>query len=289
VKRRPRERIYIIPTAAGVCFAALLLALFAAGYAVQGLGGPAQILVIALLVAGIVVLFETNDNLRTLEAEVQPVTPAEAGTDALLRVTVTNRGRRPRLGLRLRGRRGWRSVGRADIPLLAPGATATIELEWPAGARGLQPAPPLWLSSTYPAGLCFAWKSFPGRMHIPVYPRGRSWRELPGGGADRGAGDVAGHRPYAPGDPPSRVDWKILAKSGRLAVRDLEDAGRIAIAWEDTDFLPSAEDRLAQMSAWLDECAGRGARFEFRLGPSILNERSLDACRIALAAHPATP
>lgn len=288
MKRRPRERIYIVPTLAGAAFAAFLLALFAAGYAVQGLGGPAQILVIALLVAGIVVLFETNDNLRALEAEVQPVAPTEAGTNACLRVAVTNHGTRPRIGLRLRARVGWRSVGRADIPLLEPGTTVVVELSWPTDARGLQPAPPLWLSSTYPAGLCFAWKSYPGRARIPVYPRGQSWRELPDGAGRRGAGDVTGHRPYIAGDPPARIDWKVLAKSGRLAVRDLETAGRLNIAWDETEFLTDPENRLAQMSAWLDECARQGRRFEFHLGAAGLNERNLDACRIALAAYPAT-
>lgn len=289
MKPRRRERIYIVPTMAGLAFAVFLLALFGAGYLAQGLGGPAQILVITLLVAGIVVLFETNDNLRGLEAELQPVAPVAAGSDACLRVAVTNRSSRPRIGLRLRGRRGWRSAGRTDIPLLPPGATVMVELPWPAGTRGLQPAPPLWLSSGYPAGLCFAWKSFESDKLIPVYPPGRSWRSLADSAGRRGAGDVTGHRPYIAGDPPSRVDWKVMAKSGRLAVRDFEGAGRMSIAWEDTNFLGDTEDRLAQMSAWLDECMRLGWKFEFQLGPADLTERNVDACRVALASHPAAP
>lgn len=286
MKPRRRERIYIVPTIAGLAFAVFLLALFGAGYLAQGLGGPAQILVITLLVAGIVVLFETNDNLRGLEAELQPVAPAPAGSEACLRVAVTNRGSRPRLGLRLRGRSGWRSIGRADIALLAPGETAMVEIPWPADTRGLRPAPPMWLSSTYPAGLCFAWKSFESDQRIPVYPPGRSRRSIADSAALRGAGDVTGHRPYIAGDPPSRVDWKVMAKSGRLAVRDFEGAGRMSLCWEDTAFLADAEERLAQMSAWLDECARLGLKFEFQLGSAALNERNLEACRFALAAHP---
>jgi len=54
----PKERIYIIPTWAGILFAVTIFLVFAAGYVSRGFGGTPQVLVIALVVAGIIVLGE---------------------------------------------------------------------------------------------------------------------------------------------------------------------------------------------------------------------------------------
>lgn len=282
----PRERIYIVPTWAGAIFAGTVFLTFAAGYFLQGFGGSPQVLVIALLVAGIVVLIQTNDNLRGICLSAGRASPVPAGTDAVVSVLVRNNGPTGRLGLRVRYRAGWKLSGGVDIPVIEAGGSARVEIRIPTAHRGVFPIPPIWISSNLPAGLCFAWKVLRDVGSYAVYPRGRSWRALPGdlGAARSGGEEIADSRPFVAGDPVSRVDWKVFARTGTMTVRTFEDpAGRQALRWEDTAFLESPEDRLEQLSAWVQAAARAGKGFDLHLGGAVLSERNLDACRGALA------
>ena len=291
-----RERIYIVPRWAGFVFAAAVLAIFVLGYVAHGFGGLPQTLVISFVVAGIVALIQTNENLRGVALVSCQSQPVPAGGEAVLDVTLRNSSGRERLGLRVRLRSGWSLVGDARLPVLRPGERATVRILVPAARRGCYPYPPLWVSSDQPIGLCFAWKILTGGGQLFVYPRpdGQSLAAtLSGEGetgdeARKGADDISGHRPYAAGDLISRLDWRVFAKSGKLAVKTFEsvEGRRVALRWEDTAFLSDPEARLEQLSFWVSECARNRQPFELRLGPSsrLLNETNLTTCRIALAA-----
>lgn len=286
----PGERIYIVPTWAGAVFAAVVFLVFALGYFIGGFGGPPQVLVVSLLVAGIVAMFQTNENLRGISVVSSHSEPVEAGTDAVLTLAVANASGSERLGLRVRWREGWKLNGGAVIPVLRAGETASVTLRVPTNCRGRHPAPEICVSSVLPVGLCFAWKLFPSRGFVHVFPRGRSWRRPTadvGGGAGRGCEgeDVGGHRAYAPGDMLSRLDWRVFARTGKPVVRTLEGGGaaREILRWEDTSFLADPEDRLAQLSFWVAESALAGRPFDLHLAGAVSSERNLAGCRIALA------
>lgn len=291
-----RERIYIIPRWAGIVFAGAVLSVFVFGYFARGFGGLPQALVISFVVAGIVALIQTNENLRGIVLISCQSQPVPARGEGILDVTLRNSSDRERLGLRVRLRHGWSLVGDAWIPVLRPGERATVQVRVPPARRGCYPYPPLWISSELPAGLCFSWKVLTGGGQLIVYPRpaGRSLAATSlgegGGGTEtrKGMDDISGHRPYAAGDLISRLDWRVFAKSGKLAVKTFESVGgrRVPLRWEDTAFLGDPEARLEQLSFWVSECARIRQPFELRLGPSSphLNETNLTACRIALAA-----
>jgi len=290
------ERIYIIPRWAGIVFAGAVFSTFVFGYFAHGFGGLPQTLVISFVVAGIVALIQTNENLRGVVLVSCQSQPAPSGREALLDVTLRNSSDRERLGLRVRLRSGWSLVGDARLPVLRPGERATVRIRVPAARRGCYPYPPLWVSSDLPVGLCFAWKILTGGGQLIVYPRpaGQSLAATyssegeSGNEASKGADDISGHRPYAAGDQLSRLDWRVFAKSGKLAVKTFEsvEEGRVALRWEDTAFLSDPEARLEQLSFWVSECVRNRQPFELRLGPSSrpLDETNLTACRIALAA-----
>lgn len=282
-KSRVRERIYIIPTLPGIAFGLSVFLVFAAGYFSQGFGGPPQVLVIALVVGGIIILFQTNDNLRGITLVSARSAPVVAGGESILEVAVANRSAQDRFALRVRFRDGWALRGAAYIPALPAGEVRVVSLRLPAPRRGVFPIPAVWVSGNFPAGLCFAWRVFSGLGETLVYPQARSWREFPVLGHTAGTDDVAGHRDYIPGDPIGRVDWKLYAKSGRLNVRTLAAPGRQSIRWEDTGFLVQGEERLQQMAAWLDECLSARKPFDFRLPGTALDEGQSAACRAALA------
>ncbi|MEI6492410.1 MAG: DUF58 domain-containing protein, partial [Verrucomicrobiota bacterium] len=199
-------------------------------------------------------------------------------------------------GLRVRLRSGWRLVGNARIPVLRPGERVTVRLRVPAPRRGCYPHPPLWVSSDLPFGICFAWKILEGGGQIVVYPRpvGQPMAEVLAGLGEAGnevragADEISGHRPYVAGDLLSRLDWRVFAKSGKLAVRTFEADGgcRVKLRWEDTAILGDPETRLEQLSFWISDCVARKKPFQLLIGsPSRqLNETNLNACRAVLAA-----
>ncbi len=283
---KARERIYIVPTWAGAVLAGAVLLTFAVGYISEGFGGTPQVLVIALVVAGIVVLIQTNDNMRGICLSTGRVPPVPVGSEAVVSVLVTNTSQGERLGLKVRYREGWKLLGQATIPVIEAGGSVRVEIRIPTARRGIFPLPPIWVSSNFPAGLCFAWKVLRDAGSHAVYPRGRSWRPLPGSAVavKSGGEEIGESRPYLPGDPLSRVDWKVFARTGTLAVRTFEDpGGRLAIRWEDTAFLEDPEDRLEQLSAWVQAAVRLGRGFDLHLGGAGLYERNLDGCRAALA------
>ncbi len=296
---KPRERIYIVPHWAGMVFGAVVFALFMAGYFLQGFGGLPQTLVISLVVAGIVALIQTNENLRGVVLVSCHSQPVPEGGEVVLEATFANVSDRDRLGLQVRTREGWKLSAGVPLPVLKPGERKTVRLSLPAKVRGRHENPDIWVSGTFPLGLCFAWKTFSASGEHFVYPRpvGRSFEEgiFNGSGEGllerKGSDDVGGHRPYVAGDLLTRMDWKVFARSEKLVVKTFEGSGgdRIVLRWEDTAFLEDPEARLRQLSFWISECLGRRRVFELHLPSGGLAGENPTACRVALATFPRRP
>jgi uncharacterized protein (DUF58 family) len=211
-----------------------------------------------------------------------------------LRLTIKNTSDSERLGLIVRYRDGWKLKSTRLVPVLPAGECRSVEVPVPTTTRGVFPVPAIWVSSRLPVGLCFAWKVFQGPGKYHVYPVGKSWRPLPQsagnleGYGEAGHDDVEGHRMYSPGDPLSRVDWRVFARTGRVVVRTFDGAGsqKTILGWQDTDFLEDPEDRLEQMSYWVTECVRGRQPWLLQIGAATFSERNLRGCRMALASFP---
>lgn len=300
-----RERIYIIFHWAGLIFAFAVLLIFALGFAFVNARSLTQITGIALVVAGIVTLIQSNDNLRGVEIAGSRAAPVPAGEDTVVELTLRNTSDRERTGLWIREGRSrgdwWRRRPRAAVwvPMLEANESRVVRLRLPTKRRGRFAVPTLWVCSVMPVGLCFAWKVFAECGEYLVYPapKGRPLNEIFGAGeeelgfregaiSDRSE-DVSGHRQYQPGDILSRLDWRIFARTGNLLVRAMEDGGgdEVALRWKDTEFLPDTESRLEQLSFWMTQCLHDGRKFTLDLGNSRgeLNGENIVACQEALA------
>lgn len=306
--KKRRERIYLVPRWSGLVFAFVLLLIFALGFALPYARDYTQALGIALLVAGVVTLIQTNDNLSGITIAALRSTPTAAGEDALLELTLHNDSKNERTALQVRRALRWRTAWfspaplSAFLPVLASGDSAAVRLPLRTTRRGRYPVPDLWVCSVMPVGLCFAWKVFPGEGEYFVYPRPRGLSLDPGASAhgqhsglsaSGGSEDVSGHRPYEAGDPLSRLDWRVYARTGKLAVRTLEEgrSGEVALRWDDTRFLADPEKRLEQLSCWIDQCVREERPFRLELPDHSgdLHSRNLVGCREALATFTPGP
>lgn len=297
-----RERIYLIPRGAGLVFAFTLLLIFGLGFALPLAREITQMLGITLLIAGVVAMIQSNENLRGMEIIGCRTDPVAVGEKVVLEINVQNRSKNERIGLHIRRgwlwRQAWKHRGEptARLPIIRAQETITMPLDLPATKRGRHRIPTLWLSSMMPVGLCFAWKTFEKNGDYFVYPKPKGI-PLEGddhhglgalrGTQDGGSEDVSGHRPYEPGDPLSRMDWRVFARTGKVVVRTLEEGGRgtLDLRWEDTQFLEGTEPRLEQLSYWIAQCVRENRPFRLTLNNSRddLNHRNVVACYEALA------
>lgn len=176
------------------------------------------------------------------------------GSEFSLRVTLSNRGNLPSLGLRL-------ACGGQRLPVesLAPGGTAELELRYLLPHRGLNRPEDLRLESEFPFG--FLSHSRPlAAGELTALPRSRELRsasELAGGvevlisqaAPRRGrSGDLWGVREMRADEDIRSVNWKLSAKTGRLMTVEYAEAvgSRVTVRLEGAASGPGGEARAEE-------------------------------------------
>ena len=308
--RIEHQRIYILPTSRGWAFlGALLLMLIAAVNYSLSLGYALCFLLTGMFSA---TLLHTYRNLAGIELRRVATDPVFAGERLPFVLTLANPTRLERHGVRVRTRERGEEAGgdarEARSPArgvegrtdLAAGAEARLTLPVPTALRGPRPLGRLTLDSDWPLGLWRAWSY----VHAPcaglVFPRPE--REPPAlpaepsaasGGATRHAsrGDVAGLRPYVPGDAPTTIAWKSLARGQGLHVRTFDAEGgpsRTRLTLGATG-LATVEAQLSRLAAWVLAAEATRADYAVELPAASLAAGRGDAQRrdalTALALH----
>jgi uncharacterized protein (DUF58 family) len=270
------RNVYILPTRAGLLFAATLLVLLVASINYQLNLGYA--LTFLLAGSGAVSMHITHRTLRGLTLHLKPLHSAFAQAAAPLEVVLTNPGpARHGIGLRLDTHDDAGTVW-VDAAGHAQSA-ATVSLVPP--RRGRHALPPLIVETRFPLGLFRAWAVWRPASRLLVYPQPEApaaplppARPTPAGstdGAQRSdGGDTQGVRAYRRGDPLNRVVWRKAAKTfdsgGELVSRDLSSPARwqLWLDWPACGAL-APEDRLSRLAAWVLDAEQQGADYGLRL------------------------
>jgi len=293
--RIEHRRIYILPTRRGWAFLAVLLLMLVAAinYALS-LGYALCFLLTGLFAAS---LLHTYRNLAGLELAGIRAGDGFAGDGIAFRLTLVTLPGRARRGIEL-VTRDRRARTRVD---LEAGSTGVATLVVPGERRGALPLGRVTLASDWPIGLWRTWSYAHAPVRALVFPAPeRAPPPLPqradgDGCSDTRAaaeGDVAGLRPYADGDLPSRIAWKSAARGTALQVRLLERSdgpARTTLDLEATA-LPGLDARLSRLCAWVLEATRRGTPFSLALpgAPTLahaLGEAHRHQALSALALH----
>ncbi len=176
-----------------------------------------------------------------------------------------------------------------------------VKLQLPTRRRGWLALPPMKLTSRYPLGLFEAWSWWHYRRKLLIWPAAEPHPPpLPGNPAsqaDKGTrlpqGDLTELERWQPGDPMSRVAWKILARHGQWLSRHPEAQGEyhgpLLLQAEDTG-LHEPEAVISRLTAWVLEAERAGIPYGLKLRgqpaiPPALGETHLLQCleRLALA------
>lgn len=268
--RLGRRRIYILPTRAGLLYAATLVVMLigAINYALA-LGHALVFLLAGLGFAGMLHGFRNLHGLCIAPGRAEPVF---AGETAHFQLWFDNERRVPRLALECMAQ-PEHSV-RCDIP---PGERRALNIPVTAARRGWLELPRVRLATLYPLGLFVAWSYLRPEMRCLVYPA--PWlTPLPPpddeatGGQRQGEGgqeDFAGFRTRQPADPLRHVAWKASARQddGQLLVKQFAGGAdlQLWLDWSLTDARHLPEERLSQLAGWVITAENEGLTYGLRL------------------------
>lgn len=256
------RRLYILPTGTGLAYAAMVLAILAAG--LNYANGLVILLGFLLAGVGLSTLHQCHGRLLRVVVERLAIEDAHAGSALRVQLGLADA---PGLAadeyrLSLRADDGSlheaRGEGAADAPDFC--------LRPIAQRRGIWQLPPLRLDCDAPSGLfrCWVW------LHLDaqalVYPRPEGGQALPIAPDEEGSADglSAGQeewfalRPFREGDSPRHAAWKVHARGLPLQSQEWRGAAGHRYHFDYARLTGlDTESRLSQLAAWLLEAARR--------------------------------
>jgi len=267
------RRVYILPTRAGLAFAALLLVMLLAG--LNYANSVALLITFLLAGFGMIAMHLTHRNLTGVALRTVAGVDAFVGEHGRLLVTLENSADTARLALECEVAGG----ARASVDVPASG-TARADLGLSLVRRGRLGIDRITLSTRFPFGLFRAWTYVHIKTGLLAWPVPRGRRETPpeaasGGNAPSvhrvGDEEWAGLREFRSGDSPRQVAWGAYARGRGLLVKTYQSPVAHHRLF-DLAAVPGAdlEQRLEQLSAWIVAAHARGERYGLRLAEQVL-------------------
>ena len=296
--RLAQRRIFILPTRAGLLFAAALLAMLTGAINYNlALGHALVFLLAGLALVGMVHAFRNLHGLVITPGRSDPVFAGEVAHFPLY--LASERGA-PRLALELRAGDESRSVATA----VAAHGLSEVAVPVASLRRGWLDLPRTRLATTYPLGLFVAWSYLQPAMRCLVYPQPLATPLPPQQPATRtgdhhgdgGQEDFSGFRERQPADSPRHVAWKASARNAGerpLLVKQFAGGAQteLQLDWSLTPETAPPEARIATLAGWVMAAAAEDACYGLRLpGQEILPDSGnlhRNRCLEALALFPA--
>jgi uncharacterized protein (DUF58 family) len=288
-----QRRVYVLPTRAGLGFAAALVTMLIGSINYNlSLG---YVLTFLLAGLGVVAILHTFRNLVRLKVSRGRTPPVFAGEPAAFHVVLASDIERHALKL-------WLSGGEGTTVDIGPDDSADACLHLPTTRRGWLALPRFGLETTWPLGLIRAWAYCAPDMRCLVYPKPAAKAPpLPWGAGEHGGrrtgghgnDDFAGLRSHQPADPPRHIAWKTAARHGDdapLLTKQFDGTAtaRIWLDWHDAPG-DDVETRLSILTRWALDAHAAGLDWGLRLPAHSLapaaGEAHLQAALTALALH----
>ena len=265
-------RIYILPTRFGIGFVSGAVVMILIGASYQN--NLVNMLAFFLLSVTFISMIQTHNNLKDVRLALVESDGGFAGDEFVVTAVLANQAASPRFNLNARLRREKpRSIYDRFLPLPAR-ATIRLRSSYPAARRGKYRAKGVSVSTTFPLGLFRAWINFSSPVDYYVYPVPKGERPLPTTESDEGTAqvhdiggeDFHGHRKFQNGDSHRHVDWKAHARGRQYLVKRFNEGAPRAIHldWSALKGLP-VEERLSQMSRWVDDARKRKLIYSFAI------------------------
>jgi uncharacterized protein (DUF58 family) len=264
-----RGRIYILPTAFGVAYGAMVFAMVMGG---MNYGNNLGLALAFLLVSlGFVAMHHCHGTLAGLSLKLLAAEPGFAGSPVSFRLLLENTAVSPRPAIYVsQGRQA--PAASVDVPALG---SAPTQLAILSERRGRLPLERFIVGTRHPLGLFRAWAVVHPDYSAIVWPLPAPRGVAPpsvetdtGGAQDRARGeeDFAGLRPFQSGDSLRRIAWKAYARGQGLHTKQYAgtDVTSHMLDWyslAETD----PEARLSRLCRWVLDAHERGEAYGLRL------------------------
>jgi uncharacterized protein (DUF58 family) len=269
-----QRRVYVLPTRAGLAYAAALGVILLGAMNYNLSLGHALVFLLAGL--GVVAILHTFRNLALISIRPGRCEPVFAGSSAQFDLVLENQRPDARTSLRLF------LDDEAPIEVdIGPHTNTTTALHVPATRRGWLPLPRLTIETTWPLGLVRAWSYAVPDMNCLVYPAPAAkapplpWQGESAGGSTRdgsGADDFSGLRKHQVADSPHHVAWKAVARQhdGPLLTKLFSGASaqQLWLEWNDLPAALDTEQRLSILARWMIDAEAAGFSWGLRM-PSL--------------------
>lgn len=285
-----RHRVYILPTAYGFLFLAILFAMLLGSINYNNNLG--FLLVFLLGSITLVSMIHTYQNLLGIEILSVSAEPVFAGKTALFRFLVRSESRHRRaVGFLM-------EKEHQAIENISVGTDETVNLKIPAPFRGILRPERLIVWTRYPLGLFRAWTVISPDIVCLVYPKPLAGPFQSAGGQDgdasglnhikRGVDDFSGLKPYQPGDSVGKISWKSFARGLGVFTKEFSgNKGASVMLDYDAMGYANREHKLSRLADMVLKAHNMNAEYGLRLpGRTIApdkGERHRHACLKALA------
>ncbi len=265
-----QRNVYIMPTRAGLMLGLTLLVLLVAAINYQlNLG---YLLTFLLAGSALVGMHVGHGTLRGLTLKQTAPEAIHLGSKAVFSIHLHNARKRTRYGIGLAvlgtGQWTWTDV--------AGQASASVQLAFMPGRRGLHRLPMLSAETRFPLGTFRVWTLWRPAAQVLVYPAPEvPAPPLPIGQAHEGSahasaisaqGDPDGLRAYRRGDALKTIVWKKAAKTGELVSRDSQTLQQQTLWLEQRQTgLSQPEAQLSRLCAWVLQAEQLGLIYGLRL------------------------
>ncbi|GMR01253.1 MAG: hypothetical protein BMS9Abin19_0621 [Gammaproteobacteria bacterium] len=287
-----RDRVYIVPTKAGLIFSLLLLTLLIGSINYEKSLG--FVLTFLLIGIGNILLLSTWRNIAGLELRSSDSLPVFSGEPATFSVQLVNHQLLERHSIAI-SQHGTEQ----DIVDCAANSRQMINFKVETNRRGLLNAGRFRLYTEFPSGLFIAWTWADLSMSCIVYPTPDNNINIPVfDHSDSGDADSSGQglenfshlRKYHPGDNVSRISWKAAAKNDELFSKEFIGSTPVThwINWDDIA-ASDTEQRLSIMTALIIHAEKHQQRYGIKLPEKHIQPDSgnkhFHQCLTALALH----
>jgi uncharacterized protein (DUF58 family) len=265
-----RQRIYILPTRAGMAFFTVLLVILFG--AINYENSLAFMLTFLLGAIGFLGMVHTHQNINHLKLTALPARPVFAGQQAQFPLVLAGRPGTSHLNIKIQCGDQPTSSG----SLTGDQQDTRIMVTMAATHRGQLQLEKIKVFSEFPLGLFHAWSWVQLSSHCLVYPapddhapRFRTFnRDGSRSSSDIiGNDDFAGIRGYQKGDAPNHLAWKAVARTGELQTKVFHaDAGNeILLSWYGLADTMDVEKRLSVLCRWVLDADHHGLNYGLEL------------------------
>ena len=271
--RLESRRIYILPTRAGVIYAVVVFTMLLGSMNYNNNLGFALTFLLASL--GIISIYHCHRNLTDIYLHFSGSQPAFAGESVRFNFVIENKSPYSRAQLH---------VGHNDrqelCDTLAADERQHVNVRIESSRRGWLSLPRLLLSTRYPLGLFRAWAWINMDIIEVVYPQPAPTAPVTmtnhGGHSTSGQNspgddDFSGLRTYRVGDPPKRIAWKILARTGETLITEYH-GGSNDLIWIDWHDYPASdpEKRISLLTRRVLDAEATGNAWGLRIPGQVI-------------------